>query len=208
MAKSFWFSKKSHGIEYGAFASIIRNEEDRGIVLNARNGFLRKFVKEQKEMNQIIMDYFMEGKGFNAVIANNPETFGKARLSKPTVMAYIYQQLEADIIDQIEAGLVAELKADPLEQDKSSPIILKVHDGIYSSRPISKPVLDSIIARIQYGICKGTKRFITMSEEEIDPWRYAPFVLAEYKWKKQKAKYEKDAEGYMATRVDNDILDF
>ena len=47
-----------------------------------------------------------------------------------------------------------------------------------------------------------------MSMQKIDPWRYAPFVLAEYEWKKQKAIYEKEAEGYMAHRVDNGILDF
>ncbi len=205
---SFWFSKKGDGIQYSAFARIIRNKEDRQIILKARNGFLANFVKEQKEMNQIILDYFMDGKGFKKLIATNPETFGKSRLSKPTVMAYIYQQLEADIIDQIEKEIIAELKADPLEKDKSSPVILKVHDGFYSSRPISKSLLNNIIDKIQYNTCKNTKRFITMSMEKISPWRYEPFILSEYKWKKQKAIYEKEAEGYMATRIDNGILSF
>jgi hypothetical protein len=207
-SKSFWFSKKSEGIEYGAFARIIRNKDDRDIVLNARRGFLRKFVTEQKEISQIILDDFMAEKGFQNLIAGNPETFGKARLSKPTVMAYIYQQMESKIIDRIEAGIVAELEADPLEQDKSSPIILKVHDGFYSSSPISKPLLESIINRIQYDICRDNGGFITMSMKRVKPWAYAPFDLADYNWQKQKAIYEKEAEGYLARRVDNGILDF
>ena len=103
---------------------------------------------------------------------------------------------------------MAELQADPLATDKSSPIILKVHDGFYSSRPISKPLLGSIINRIQHDICRDNGGFMTMSMQRVKPWAYAPFDLAGYKWKKQKAIYEKEAEGYLARRVDNGILDF
>jgi len=200
ISKSFWFSSKGEGIQYGAFAGIIRNKEDRTNVLDASRGFLRKFVEEQKEMNQIILDNFMADKDFQDLIAKHPDTFGKSRLSKPTVMAYIYQQFESKIIDRIAAGIVAELEADPLVEDKTSPVILVVHDGFYSNKPISKPLLESIIARIQYGICRDNKGFITMSMNKLKPWRYSPFVLTEYEWKIQKAIYEKEAEGYIASR--------
>ena len=150
----------------------------------------------------------MEEKDFRDLIASHPETFGKARLSKPTVMAYIYQQAESKIIDKIEAGIVEDLEADPLETSKSNPIMLKVHDGFYSSRPISKPLLESIIHRIQHGICVNNNGFITMSMKRLKPWASAPFVLAEYEWKIQKAIYEKEAIGYLDRRVDNGILIF
>jgi hypothetical protein len=70
----------------------------------------------------------MADKNFQKMVAANPDTFGNTRLPKPTRMAYIYQQFEADIIDRIEAAIVADLKGNPLVEDKSNPTILKVPD--------------------------------------------------------------------------------
>lgn len=197
ITRSFWFDQKSKGIRYSAFAETIRNKDDRKKVLDAKGGFLRKFVDEQKSMTEVIVAHFLKDQEFKDQIDEHPETFGKSRLSKPTVMACIYQRFEAKIIDLINEGIVAELNADPLSKDKSSPIILKVHDGFYSRRRISKGLLQGIIDKIQHDICKNAKGFITMSENAIKPWAHSPFVLAEYEWKKQKAKDEKDAKGYL-----------
>ena len=159
--KTFWFGKKGEGIQYSAFATIIPDNGYREDVLNARGGFLRQFEIEQKEMTKVIVAHFMADKANKSVIANNPEMFGTKRLSKPKVMAYIYQHRETEIIDQLEAGIKAKLK--------SSPIMLMVHDGFYSSRKIPKAMRQEILDKIQSANCKDFRRFLTTSEEPINP---------------------------------------
>ncbi len=158
--KTFWFGKKGVGIQYSAFATIIPDNGDREDVLNARGGFLRQFEQEQKEMTKVIVAHFLADKANQAEIANTPEVFG-SRLSKPKIMAYIYQTKETGIMDKVEAGIVAKLKP--------NPVILRVHDGFYSTRKIPKAMIQGILDKIQYENCKDFRGFITASETRIDP---------------------------------------
>lgn len=158
--KSIWFSKSGEA-QYSAFASIIPDKGDRKVVLDARGKFLRRFVKEQKVMTKVIVDDFLADKANQDQIDDNRDKFGIKQLSKPKVMAYIYQRRETKIIDQIEAGIVAKLK--------TNPIMLRVHDGFYSSRKIPKAMLQGILDKIQYENCKDFRGFITASEKWINP---------------------------------------
>ena len=158
---SIWLGKKGHGVKQKAFPSIIPHEDDRNDVLDANNNFLRRFVKEQKKMTKQIVDDFLSVRRNKTFVTKNPDMFGGARTNKRKVMACIYQHKETEIINQIEAGIVAGLK--------ENPILLKVHDGFYSSKQIPKKMLKPILNQIQYNNCKTFKGFLDLSEEKIVP---------------------------------------
>ncbi len=157
---SCWFNKAGK-IQYAAFASIIPDKGDRKIVQDARDKFLRKFIKEQKAMTEKIVAHFLAGKGDKALLNKYTTQFGISGLPKNRLMAYIYQHRETEIIDQLEAGITAKLK--------TNPVILRVHDGFYSSRKIPMALIDGILDKIQYANCKDFRGFIKASEDPINP---------------------------------------
>ncbi len=128
---------------------------------DARNKFLRKFVKEQKAMTEKIVGDFKADKANQDLIDERRDKFGEKRLSTSKIMAFIYQTRETEIMEQLDEGIKEELKA--------NPVILRVHDGFYSSKRIPMALIQGILDKIQYDNCKDFRRFITASEEPINP---------------------------------------
>ncbi len=157
--KGWWYDKTGN-LQSGAFTSIIPDKTDRDTILNAIGGFLRQFVDEQTEMTALIVDDFLADKSKKTEVAEMRQAIGK-RLYKSKAMAYIYQHRETEIMDRIEAGIMAQLG--------TNPIILRVHDGFYSSKRIPMAMIQGILDKIQYANCKDFRGYITVSEEPINP---------------------------------------
>lgn len=87
--------------------------------------WLREFVKEQTEMNSVIIE-FLRMYGHETTWRTIPELVDKANRLRPnSVVAYLYQQQESKILDWVES------------QCESSEVLLTVHDCIYTRRPVN-----------------------------------------------------------------------
>lgn len=107
-----------------ALRQIIKNQEVLKQIL--QDEFVYEFMKEQTEINDIIIKYYRDKAG--SELRSIPALKDKlGRLSRNRVMAFLYQHFERDWLE----GLCETI----CQYSPDTKIMLKVHDAIYTDRP-------------------------------------------------------------------------
>lgn len=131
-----------------ALATIITSKErlDRALA----DPWVREFYQEQKIMNDAIIA-MGRANGLEAEWRRVPELLDKKnRLLPNSVIAYLYQSAEREILDWVEQFC----------EDRE--ILLTVHDCIYTRRPVK-------LAELRAGV-QSFGEFYRLTHEEHRPW--------------------------------------
>ena len=114
--------KNEKGVRrYPALNSIIRNPEDRKRVLD--DPWLKKFIEEQKEIHALIT-HSWNGKVKGQVSGDI--------IPKSKIMSHMFMVLETAIMDDVVA------------QIDGNKIITRVHDAVYTQKPLLQRELEEI----------------------------------------------------------------
>lgn len=142
---------------FPAINRIIRNPKDRETVLD--NPWMKEFIKEQKEVTKLITEYYDD----------NPA------ISKKEVMHHVFQQTETMIMDEI---------CELIDKDA---IITRVHDAIYTNRPLLQREVENIRVKLA-----GISPYLKLDKERINPWYNN--ILAERLENEQKQRIKQEEQ--------------
>jgi len=135
----------SEGWKPSAIASIIKNPEQRGRLLN--NRIVQKFMLEQKMLDDYIYALAqLEKVEFMQTDASKSK---KGRKSKSKVLAYLYQQTETHMMDMAVDFLI----------DKGYTVLARVHDALFVRQKISEDTRGELQYQLQQAIGSDYVRF-------------------------------------------------
>ena len=126
-----------------AIADIVRNKENRIELL--QDEWLSEFIQEQQQLTNFIVDYYLNvDPDFKESIKDVGKIKVGNKYNKKQVMSYIFQTLEYQIMNEICKHI-----GQSYGVDSSEIIQLRVHDAIYTRRPISSEDLCEIRITLQ-----------------------------------------------------------
>jgi len=127
---------------------IIMNRKDRENFMN--DPWIKKFVREQQSITNIITNEFIDDKAFNDKVSNIPTMFKNGKLRRTQVMSYVFQHTEKMIMDQITLNI---------------PVIARVHDSFITKNKLS----NAQITEIKYQL-NSFEPLMTIDNEDFRAW--------------------------------------
>lgn len=153
MADSSWLEDGER--QYPAIHEIIKNREDRERFI--KHEFVSKFVKEQRELTNIIATHWLKSPEFAAKISSIKGMVSESgRFKNAKVMAYIFQHVETQIMQEVEK-LVPNL-------------VCRVHDALITKKPISNTNLLEIKHVLNEFSGSDTLSELTIDKEYYSAW--------------------------------------
>jgi hypothetical protein len=152
--------------------------------------WLKEFMREQKEMTDILTKWYIDNKMVNKQ-DHNFLVDGRNAFSKNRLMAYIFQTFERGIMDKTEEFI----------KNEGGNVLLRVHDAIYTRKRIDMAELHLMLANTFVpgpGNYLGTK-LISFSQEEAKRFEY--FIYEDVEHKQFIKEQEELAKGYKSTLV-------
>ena len=127
---------------------IIMNRKDRENFMN--DPWIKKFVREQQSITNIITNEFIDDKHFNDKVSNIPTMFKNGKLRRTQVMSYVFQHTEKMIMDQITVDI---------------PVIARIHDSFITKNKLS----NAQITDIKYQL-NSLEPLMTIDNEDFRAW--------------------------------------
>lgn len=148
-----WTDTKGQ-VRASAISDIIMNEEDRTRFLT--DPWVMQFVREQKEINEVIIDDYTKDPETLAELKAIPDMInGRGQLRKQAAISYIFQHIETAIMDQI-ANIV---------KDHNLTTICRIHDAI-----LLESVTPECLVDIRQFL-KDNSRYLKIERDEIDGYK-------------------------------------
>ena len=180
-----------------AIADIIRNKENRIELL--QDEWLSEFIQEQKQLTDFIVDYYLKvDPDFKESIKDVGKMKVGNKYNKKQVMSYIFQTLEYQIMDEICKHI-----GQSYGVDSSEIVQLRVHDAIYTKRPISSEDLCEIKLTLQQ-----FSEYLTLEHDEQKDshgkFKYTPDTDRDIAYHKESIRQEETfARQYKSQYTDN-----
>lgn len=151
----FWMDEGS--LMGSAITQIIRNQDARDRFLN--DPWVVNFIAEQHSIEDDIVAQFKAQDGYEATHAElkkaNTDKGGNGRVTKSHILAYIYQQLETQMMDEIVDILAAH----------GVKVIARIHDAFIVRTKVPVRVMDEVIVAMA-----DYSRHITLDCDEVRKW--------------------------------------
>lgn len=147
--------------------------------------WLKEFMREQKEMTDIITKWYIDNEQVNKQ-DHNFLVDGRNSFNKNRLMAYIFQTFERGIMDKTEDFITSE----------GNQVLLRVHDAIYTKKRVDLAELHLMLSEEftpGSGNYLGTK-LISFSQEEAKRFEY--FIHEDAEHKQFIREQEELAKGY------------
>ena len=178
------------GMRTTALADIVRSPERLEQFIN--HDLVRPLIQEQREMNQAIMCYLECTDQNKELKTNSALTDGRGALKPNSVIAYLYQHWERQLMDQVcELMERRDETGNPTEN-----VLLRVHDAVYTRKRPSSTQLQQIKDLLQQ-----ENPFAKLEETALKGWSFDHDLMQH---REHIAQEEAQAQGYTSALINTD----